>query len=233
MNKFDARYAGSELIDEPGIPFSDWEVCLRELDVINTYLGGHAITIDAVKKLVKKSSSITILEIGCGGGDNLKAINRWAAKNTRSRFRYIGVDINEACTKFAAKNCETLDVEFICSDYRLVNFDTRKPDIIFNSLFCHHFTNDQLVEMLRWMRDNSTLGFFINDLQRNAVAHYSIMALTKMFSRSYLVKNDGPISVLRGFHRIEWQNLLDAAAIKKFSIEWRWAFRYLVLVKHE
>lgn len=232
MNKFDERYAGSELIDEPGIPFSDWEVCLHELNTVNTYLGGHAITVDGVKQLVNKPRPVTILEIGCGGGDNLKAIDRWAGKSS-GRFRYLGVDINKACTEFAAKNCATLDAEFICSDYKLVKFGTQKPDIIFNSLFSHHFSNDQLEQMLRWMSNNSTLGFFINDLQRHPVAHYSIMALTKMFSRSYLVKNDGPISVLRGFHRNEWEQLLQKAGIKRYSIEWRWAFRYLVLVKHE
>lgn len=234
MNKFAERYYGSELIDEAGIPFADWEVCLHELNVVNTYLGGHAITVDGVKKLINESGSLTILEIGCGGGDNLKAIDRWWKKqNKKGTIHYIGVDINKACTDFASKNCDNINAQFICSDYRTVELESGKPDIIFNSLFCHHFSNDHMVEMLRWMSENSKLGFFINDLQRHPVAYYSIMSLTKMFSKSYLVKNDGPISVLRGFHRSEWKQLLQLADIKQFSIEWRWAFRYLVLVKHE
>ncbi|MBL7698963.1 MAG: methyltransferase domain-containing protein [Chitinophagaceae bacterium] len=233
MNKFAERYRGTELIDEPGIPFSDWEVCLRELDAVNTYLGGHAITVEGVKALLpgRSSEKINILEIGCGGGDNLKAIEKSLGK--RNNFHYIGVDINKACTDFAARNCSGFDAEFICSDYRDVKFNSAKPHIIFNSLFCHHFTNNELVEMLGWMANNSTRGFFVNDLQRHPVAHYSIMGLTKMFSRSYLVKNDGPISVLRGFHRKEWEHLLLQAGINRYFIKWRWAFRYLVLVKHE
>ena len=87
--------------------------------------------------------------------------------------------------------------------------------------------------MLSWMSNNTTTGFFINDLQRHPVAYHSIKWLTTIFSRSYLVKNDGPVSVKRGFLKAEWEEMLQQANIKKYSIEWRWAFRYLVIVQHE
>jgi hypothetical protein len=237
MNKFSYRSTKTELIDKPDIPFSDWEVCLHELNIVNTYLGGHSITVDGVKGFLNggtTSKRLTIVEIGSGGGDNLKAINKWVSdKKGIPLIKFIGIDINKACTDFAAENCNGLDAEFICCDYRDAKFPSGKPDIIFNSLFCHHFTNEQLVEMLRWMKENSSLGFFINDLQRHPVAYHSIKLLTKIFSHSYLVKNDGPISVLRGFHRNEWEDLLRAACLNKYSISWRWAFRYLISVKNE
>lgn len=232
MNRFAARHAGSELIDSPGIPFSDWEICLKELNTVNTLLGGHAITIAGVKKLIGGSSEvITIAEIGSGGGDNLKAINKW---NNKKSFKYIGIDINKACTDYAQKNCCGLaNAQFICSDYRQLNLNGHLPDIIFNSLFCHHFTDEQLVEMLTWLRNNSRVGFFINDLHRHPVAYYSIKLLTKIFSHSYLVRNDGPISVMRGFRKAEWKNLLKKAGIKNYTVSWRWAFRYLITVPNE
>jgi SAM-dependent methyltransferase len=233
MNGFKERSAEKELIDEAGVPFADWEVCLHELNMVNTYLGGHAITVEGMKKLLANTGdrTITVAEIGCGGGDNLKAIHR----NIHGRpMRYIGVDINKACTDFAAKNCSFLpSAQFICSDYRLVDLGNDKPDIIFNSLFCHHFTNEQLVEMLQWMKINSRVGFFINDLQRHPVAYYSIKLLTKLFSKSYLVKNDAPISVSKGFIKREWEDLLQRAGIQHYSIKWRWAFRYLVIANNE
>jgi hypothetical protein len=117
-------------------------------------------------------------------------------------------------------------------DYSKVNFES-KPDVIFSSLFCHHFTEKQLVEMLTWMKANSTKGFFINDLQRNAVAYYLIKWITKLFSKSYLVKNDAPLSVARGFHKKEWQAIFEKAGIKNYTIRWKWAFRYLILYKNE
>jgi hypothetical protein len=66
-------------------------------------------------------------------------------------------------------------------------------------------------------------------LQRHPLAYYSIKILTRLFSKSYLVKNDAPLSVLRGFHKKELVNILQAANIASFSIEWRNAFRWLVV----
>jgi hypothetical protein len=61
-------------------------------------------------------------------------------------------------------------------------------------------------------------------------AYHSIRILTSLFSKSYLVKNDAPLSVLRGFKKRELTTLLDKAGISKYTIKWRWAFRWLVIV---
>ena len=82
------------------------------------------------------------------------------------------------------------------------------------------------------MKENCTIGFFINDLQRNTIAYFSIAMLTKMFSKSYLVKNDAPLSVARGFHKNEWQKIFSLAGINNFSVQWKWAFRYLISYKN-
>ena len=78
------------------------------------------------------------------------------------------------------------------------------------------------------MRQNSRIGFFINDLHRHAIAYYAIKILTKLFSKSYLVKNDAPLSVQRGFKRKDWEQLFAKAGIENFQCKWRWAFRWLV-----
>lgn len=234
MNNYAVRSSLTELIDKPDIPFSDWAVCLKELDTINTLLGGHAITLQGVKELSRSPQpQFTVAEIGCGGGDNLKAIYNWSRKQNLS-IRFIGIDLNDACIEFAKVNCKEIpDAEFISSDYALVQFNNDMPDIIFSSLFCHHFSNQQLVSMLKWLRQNTKRGFFINDLQRHPFAFHSIKWLTRLFSRSYLVRNDAPISVMRGFSRREWQELLQQAGITRYSIQWKWAFRFLIIVKND
>jgi hypothetical protein len=113
-----------------------------------------------------------------------------------------------------------------------VHFD-KKPDILFSSLFCHHFSDAELIEMLHWMKIHSTIGFFINDLQRQPLAYHSIRLLTRLFSRSYLVKNDAPLSVLRAFNKNEWEKLLAKAQINPYKIKWKWAFRYLIISKND
>ncbi|GAC1525250.1 MAG: hypothetical protein NVS3B15_00210 [Sediminibacterium sp.] len=205
---------------------------MQELNGINTLLGGHAITVKGVKGLIGNKRSIIICEIGCGGGDNLVAVARWCNKQG-IKVNCIGIDIKGACIAVAKEQPLLKNIsKWIVSDYATVQFDVA-PDIIFSSLFCHHFTNDQLVHQLQWMRARSRVGFFINDLHRAWLAYYSIKILTRFFSRSYLVKNDAPVSVARGFFRQEWADLFRQAALPPPDIQWKWAFRYLVIYRNE
>lgn len=230
MNLSNRNYS-AELLDGDDIPFGDIKENMIELGTINTWLGGHKITIAATKQLVQQNKEITICEIGCGGGDNLIAIAKTLSKKISVKF--IGIDIKQECIDYAKENLkDKYNVEWIISDYRKINFD-KKPDIIFSSLFCHHFNEDQLILQLKWMKENSSIGFFINDLHRHPLAYYSIKIITSVFSKSYLVKNDAPLSVARGFKKSEWKNILAAAGIKNYTLQWKWAFRHLILYKHE
>lgn len=223
-----------ELLDKEDIPFADIRQNMKELNTINRYLGGHKITISGIEKIISDKQAdkpVTICEIGCGGGDNLKAIEGYCRKKNISA-RYIGIDIKPECIAFAREQYPNLDAQWIASDYREVILVKDKPDIIFSSLFCHHFTTEELMFMLQWMATNTSGGFFINDLHRHLFAYYSIKWITKIFSRSYLVKNDAPLSVARGFTKNEWAGIFKAAGITNFSIEWKWAFRYLIVYKN-
>lgn len=224
---FSQRSYQSELLDDNRIPFSAIRQNMIELNTINTYLGGHAITLKGVQSLWQGQTSLHICEIGCGGGDNLAAIVRWAKKKSIT-LTITGIDINEHCIEVARQKTDIdSSAQWITSDYRDVVFTT-SPDIIFSSLFCHHFTDELLINQLQWMHQHSKTGFFINDLHRHWLAYYSIKIITGLFSHSYLVKNDAPLSVARGFIKEEWEALLKKAAIDA-RISWQWAFRFLII----
>lgn len=219
------------MLDGNNIPFNDIALNMKELDFINTRLGGHKVTISGVEAFHSNNqNSLSIVEIGCGGGDNLRAIRRWA-DDKKLKLQLKGIDINSNTIAFAEKVKENEGIEFIYADYKDVKFDVH-PDIIFSSLFCHHFTDDELVEMMKWKMHNSIMGFFINDLHRNFFAYHSIRLLVNVFSKSYLVKNDAPLSVQRGFIKSDWDRIFHDAGISKYSIEWKWAFRWLVKFNH-
>lgn len=257
---FKTRSYQAELLDNENIPTEDLYQNLRELDFINHYLGGHSLVLDGIKYFIysnkNKYSKITthivnlkhtnisninifsdiseilkIHEIGSGGGDNLRAIGQFLNKKGIS-YSLGGVDLKEDCVRFAEKfEKQDLKINYEIADYQLATFPDGQPHIIFNSLFCHHFRDEDLVKMLQWMHKNAEIGFVIADLHRHPLAYYSIKWLTGLFSKSYLVKNDAPLSVLRGFTRHEWGILLEKAGIKNYKIKWKWAFRWLILVE--
>lgn len=229
-----SRSTQQELLDKADLPFEDICQNMKELDFINTWLGGHTITIAGLKKILpfsgKIKKNIHICEIGCGGGDNLWALYNWCVKNNIPAY-FTGIDKKEECLNFAMERNPNPHFTWINSDYNAVDFTDQKPDIIFSSLFCHHFSSDHLIQMMQWMKNNSKLGFFINDLHRNSMAYYLIKWLTTLFSKSYLVKHDAPLSVRRGFIREDWQWVMHQAGIYPYALEWKWAFRWLLTVR--
>lgn len=226
------RSLQKELLDADEIPCEDLRQNLRELEIINHYLGGHRITLTGINRLVNNiKKPYTILDIGSGGGDTLKIIAAWGRKKNYN-LKLVGVDLKSDCIEFAKENCiDYSEISFIRSDYRYADNFNLKPDIIISSLFCHHLTNEEVIDFLRWMHNHANEGFIINDLQRHPIAFHSIKLLTSLFSKSYLVKNDAKLSVARAFIRSDWEMLFQKAGIKNVYINWQWAFRYLIVVK--
>jgi SAM-dependent methyltransferase len=219
-----------ELMDADDIPFAAIAQTLKELNIINTRLGGHSITLKGVRQFTENNKPLTICEIGCGGGDNLFAIYKYCIKKNIPVY-FVGIDMNAECIAFAKQQYPQLPCQWVCSDYALARFEEKQADIIFSSLFCHHFTDEQLVSMLQWLQQKSNKGFFINDLHRHWLAFYLIKYITKFFSKSNLIKNDASLSVARGFKKKDWQKLFQKAGIKNYDISWQWAFRFLVTCK--
>jgi ubiquinone/menaquinone biosynthesis C-methylase UbiE len=73
-----------ELMDDLTLAGEELRKNLRELEVINNWLGGHKVVLDALDKLTAnyKSQPVTIADIGCGGGDMLTTIANWAKRKT-------------------------------------------------------------------------------------------------------------------------------------------------------
>ncbi len=229
MPDFSKRSYQKELLDRDDIPFSDLERNLLELDFINTYLGGHAVTILGLECLLTDpSKTYTILDIGSGGGDTLRFIAKWALKASW-KANLVGLDYKKEAIEFATfKSKGFSNISFVQSDYKDLAKLNFKPDIIISSLFCHHLNDEHLIEYLKLIDQNSTIGFVINDLHRNPFAYFSIKWLTSLFSSSYLVKNDAPLSVMRGFSKNEVLSYFTKAEVSMPEIKWKWAFRWLI-----
>lgn len=221
---FKHRSHTKELLDGD-VPKKDLFVNLRELHTINKYLGGYKVTLSALKHFDLQHK--TWVDIGSGGGDMLQQIKKYNQKQG-IETNLVGVDLKAACIEYAQQHQDS-DVTFIQDDYRNAPIHIKKIDYLHACLFTHHLSDEQIIELIRFaLEQNITL--IINDLQRHWLAYYRIKLLTTLFSNSYLVKNDAPLSVLRGFRKKEWTNYLIKAGAKQYTVQWKWAFRHLIIV---
>src|SRR6478736_201900 len=93
---FSERSKGVEIMDD--LEFHDDVVfqTLHELDFINQWLGGNAVTLSAIEKAWKeipKEQPITIEDLGCGSGEMLRLIAAKATHQYRN-VQLIGIDAN-------------------------------------------------------------------------------------------------------------------------------------------
>ena len=212
----------------------DWHQALRELKVINTYLGGNKVSIQGLKQLLKKApvrpEPLIVADIGCGGGDMLQLLADWGRKN-RVPMRLYGIDANPHIIAYAKRNTAAYpEIDYLAADIFSEEFTKQQFDIVNCTLFTHHFSDEQLVRMLRSLLRQARLGLVINDLHRHPLAYYSIKLLTRLASRSHMVKHDAPVSVLRSFLRKDWQRILQSAGVQHYRIRWKWAFRWMLTI---
>jgi 2-polyprenyl-3-methyl-5-hydroxy-6-metoxy-1,4-benzoquinol methylase len=177
-----------------------------------------------------KEKPLRLADLGCGGGDRLKLI----AKKARKRnipVDLVGVDANAFIVDFAKKNTkEFKEIKYLQQDVLSEKFKGEKYDLIHCTLFCHHFDDLTLKNLLRDFRQHTTTAIIINDIHRHWLAYYSIKWLTYFFSKSSMVKFDAKLSVLRAFRKKELVTIIKEAGYKNYTINWKWAFRYEVII---
>lgn len=214
--------SGGEVIDQT----------LRELETINKWLGGNGVTINGLKRLLKDhalSEKLVLADLGCGGGDILILVAKWARKNKIS-VELRGYDANPNIISYAKENCKAFpEISFYTEDIFSETFKANPFDVVLCTLFTHHFTDEQLTGIFDQFKEQAKIGVIINDLHRHWLAYYSIKLLTQLFSKSPMVKYDAPLSVRRAFRRVDLEKIMKAAEIKTFSLKWMWAFRWQLI----
>ncbi len=221
-----------EKMDDLNAPEKELRQNLRELEVINNLLGGYSVVLGALNSLNLQGKKLSVMDLGCGGGDMLRAVANWAKKKNKD-VKLLGIDLNPVMISYAkAASSQLPDIEF-----RLANvFDDKllneKPDIVICSLFCHHFEDEQLVALLKRMTQLADKAVIVNDLHRDSIAYYAISILTSIFSKTYMVRYDAKLSVARAFKRSEWRAILAKAGVTNYTLKWRWAWRWELIIKH-
>jgi len=230
--KFKFRSTEKELLDETNISKKLLFKNLRELDILNRHTGGHTITLKGLKQLVTDhTKTYHIVDLGCGSGDSLRAIADWACKNNFN-VKLTGVDMNANVIDYLRKHCSAYpEISGITGDYQEFLDRNTSVDIVLCSLFCHHLNENELIKLFNYFSEKVTTGFVINDLQRNWMTYYSAWLSTRLLNGTILAKNDGPVSVLRGFKVSELKHLLEKANTENYIIQKKRLFRLLVIGK--
>ncbi len=229
----DKRAPGPELMDDLTLADDALRQNLDELETINTWLGGYQPVLNALDRLKSRFPAgrpLRLADLGSGGGDTLRHVARWARRNGVP-VALTGVDANPFMLDYArAKSADYPEISYQQADIFSAKFQAETYDVLTASLFCHHFTDDELGALLRQWAGQARVAVVVNDLHRHWLAYHGIKWLTRLLGGSYLVRHDAPLSVARAFRRADWGPLLARAGIARYELRWRWAFRWQLII---
>ena len=231
---FSQRSAAIEIMDD--LTYHDEVIfqTLRELDFINQWLGGNAVTLSALKKVLAqcpKGKTLSIADLGCGSGEMLRLISKLGSSENRE-FELVGIDANEHIVNYARTHSPAFsNLNFEALNIFSDEFQRTSFDIVMATLFLHHFSDNELVSIFSSLKKQTRLAIIVNDIHRHALAYYSIKWLTRLFSKSSMVRFDAPLSVLRAFKRNELVSVLEKSGIRNYELKWKWAFRWQLIIR--
>jgi 2-polyprenyl-3-methyl-5-hydroxy-6-metoxy-1,4-benzoquinol methylase len=211
-NSFLERAQLTELMDESA-SYEQFRGCLRDLERVNRTVLAYRPTLQWLKQFSGLSvSPLHILDVGSGGGDVLRRIERWARARNVS-VQLTGLDLNPHSARAARESAPAASrIEWVTSDV-FAYTPRRRVDLIISSIFTHHLADPDIVRFIQWMEQTATRGWFINDLSRGWQSWYLFRMLARLMRWHPFVVHDGPISIQRSFRPEDWRRYLAAAGL--------------------
>lgn len=227
MQSFSTRDTTPELMDTEECSFEDFRSCLEQLAQVNRLSFAYRPTLAFFAELhraglLSRPRPIRIADMGCGYGDMLRRIDRWAEQR-RIAVDLVGIDFNPWATRAAREATPPgRQIRWLTENL----FDYRPAasiDIVISSLFTHHLHDDVLIRFVSWMEERARIAWLVNDLQRHPLPYYAVKLAFFATRRHRFMQHDGPVSIASAFRRSDWQRYVQAAGIPldAVSIE-RW-----------
>ncbi len=223
---FAARAPGPELMDADDLPPAVYTRVLADLARANSWTFARPPTLAWLSRATRGLKIFSLIDVGFGHGDMLRAIARWALRHGLTAT-LTGVDLNPKSAPVAiAATDPALGIAYVTGDAATLP----PPDFIVSSLVAHHMTDDELIGFLKWMEATARRGWFINDLHRHPLAWAGFGVLATVMRWHPIVRHDGQLSVRRAFRRADWDALLAAAGIDRATVTLRWYMPFRLCV---
>lgn len=224
-----SRCRDEEQMDAPDLAPGVYTQVLHDLARVNRW----TFTVRPALKYLGRAlpadvRRFTLLDVGFGNGDMLRAIARWARKRG-VEAKLVGIDLNEKSVEAARSATPSdLSIDYRRGDYR----DQPEPfDFIVSSQVAHHMSDGQLQDFLAFMEGRARRGWLICDLHRHRFAHLGYPLLARLLRVHRIVREDGRLSIARSFRPREWDGVLRTAGMPVSQIEVRRRFPFRISVE--
>lgn len=215
------RIYEEELLDAGEGTDQDVARSLNDLRRVNRFLGGKKVILRALQSCIDDSrlEQFSLLDVGTGSADIPMAVAQHCKRRGLKTF-IAAVDISERNLRISRASLGvSLEIQLVRADSLKLPFGASSFDFVTASLFLHHFRDDDVVRLLADFGRIARRAVIINDLIRNLVPYYFTRIAGPILWASFLTRNDGPVSVLRGFTLDEMNDLAERAGLKERELK--------------
>jgi SAM-dependent methyltransferase len=246
------RSQQKEMMDFPDNPKEILDEDLRNLRILNRYLGGYRGVLSGLDRLVGggKLNDFSLLDVGTGSGDIPARITNWAQQRG-IRASIVALEPEPVTARVAAiltqkqtnppfipllqrgmkgGDFPRCGISVVRGDGNAPPFRAASFDFVLASQLLHHFPEEKIVALLRTWSQLARRAIIVSDLVRHPVAYCGIRLVTKLFTRNVMTLTDAPLSVQRAFTISEWHELFRRAEIGPFQVFSVFPYRILALV---
>ncbi|HEX8287218.1 MAG TPA: methyltransferase domain-containing protein [Pyrinomonadaceae bacterium] len=227
---FQKRSEKLERIDTGDYTPEEYDRFLREIRLVNRFAGDNHALKKTLLRTVRNENlpEFSVLDVGAGSGELLRFTARFARKSKRKAALY-GLELNaRSARSILEESVNFREIKAIRGDALLLPFACQSFDYAICSLFTHHFTDENVVLILRELSRVARRAVFVIDLHRHPLATVSYKIFCAAFRISPLVREDGSLSILRSFKPRELNVLAGKAGLKNFTVERHFPFRLVL-----
>lgn len=200
---------------------------LDGLSKINYWFGNSKQTLKAVQDQFQKHEITTIVDLGCGGGDNLISIAKWCESENK-KIKLIGIDGNQNSLDYAASRSD-FTIDFLQADILAPNFELPQCDLLISSHFIYHFQDDAFIIFMKKAQPKVKKAIILSELRRSFIARILFYPFSLFFNK--MVRSDGLKAIRRSFTKRELSDLLGKSGFANYSVKNRLIFRLLAVVE--
>ncbi len=193
------RVLKPEVLDT--LPPEQARASLADLVRLNRRWGGHSTLRHLLAAVADPDKSFSVLDVGAASGDMGSRVRDWYPQ-----AHVTSLDRLES--HLAASGPPR-----VAGDAFSLPFRTRSFDVVFCSLFLHHFTDEQIVRLLAGFGQVARHAVLVIDLERNPVPYYFVPWTQWLFGWDPVTVHDARISVEAAFRPGELEALAQSAGL--------------------
>ncbi len=220
----ESRPADREWLDHGGLQPTEVHTNLRDLELINRWLGGWRSIVPCVIRVMKSAPTrgpFRILDVACGAGDLLRQIVKHARRDDRVILG-IGLDRNERVLDHAReKSANYPELIWVRADALALPFSSGAFDLVMCSCFLHHLDPPEATRLLAEAARLSRGGIVVSDLVSGANWQFAPLAfrlLCRLARLHPVTRHDGLLSLQRAYRPDQLAEIAHAAGLTDVNL---------------